>query len=91
MVAFIDYELGRLLTALEQRRLLERTIIVFTSDHGDFAAEHHLLYKTGSLVDAMVRIPLILSWPGRLPENRQGTGIGQSDRYHADVAPALRA
>jgi len=85
MVAFIDYELGRLLALLERRRLLERTIIVFTSDHGDFAAEHHLIYKTGSLLDSMVRVPLILSWPGTVPEGRREQALVSQ----VDIMPTL--
>ncbi len=85
MIAFIDYELGRLLSLLERRSLLERTIIVFTTDHGDFAAEHHLIYKTGSLVDSMVRVPLVLSWPGRLPEGRKEKALVSQ----VDIMPTL--
>jgi arylsulfatase A-like enzyme len=85
MVAFIDHELGRLLALLERRRLLERTILVFTTDHGDFAAEHHLLYKTGSLVDSMVHVPLILSWPGQVPEGRRETALVNQ----IDIMPTL--
>jgi arylsulfatase A-like enzyme len=85
MIAFIDYELGRLLAALERRSLLERTIVVFTTDHGDFAAEHHLIYKTGSLLDSMVRVPLVLSWPGKLPQGRSE----QSLVSQVDILPTL--
>ena len=57
-----------LFRSLERTGLDRNTILLVTSDHGDFAAEHHLIIKTGSLLDSMVRIPLVLSWPGRLPE-----------------------
>lgn len=69
--AFVDFELGRLLSTLDATRLREDTIVVFTSDNGDFAAEHHLIVKTGSMVDAMVRQPLVISWPGSLPSGRR--------------------
>ncbi|MDH4180058.1 MAG: sulfatase-like hydrolase/transferase, partial [Armatimonadota bacterium] len=85
MVAFIDHELGRLMALLERTGLLRNTILLFTSDHGDFAAEHHLIIKTGSLLDSMVRIPLVLSWPGRLPEGRRERALVS----HVDLMPTL--
>ena len=36
----IDDSLGRILEALETRRVLERTVVIFTSDHGFFYGEH---------------------------------------------------
>lgn len=79
MVGFIDYELGRLMALLEQKGLVENTIVLFTADHGDFAAEHHLIYKCGSLVDSMVRIPFLISWPGHLQQGREDALVNQID------------
>ena len=62
--AFLDFELGRILDTLEARGLRDNTIVVFASDNGDFAGEHHLMVKTGCLLDSMVRMPLVISWPG---------------------------
>jgi arylsulfatase A-like enzyme len=85
MVGFIDHELGRLMALLEQKGLIENTIILFSADHGDFAAEHHQIYKCGSLVDAMVRIPFFVSWPGHLQEgHREDALVSQ-----VDIMPTL--
>jgi arylsulfatase A-like enzyme len=41
------------------------TLIVYTSDHGDFACEHGILEKApGISSDAIGRVPMIWSWPG---------------------------
>jgi len=85
MAAFIDHELGRLVGLLERTGLAENTVVLFTSDHGDFAAEHHLIIKTGSLLDSMVRIPLVLSWPGRVPQGRREPALVS----HLDILPTL--
>ncbi len=61
--AFVDHEMGRLMDAIEAKGLRNDTLFIFTSDNGDFAGAHHLIVKTGSLVDSMVRMPLVLSWP----------------------------
>ncbi len=63
MTRFVDDGLGRVLDALDESGLREDTIVVFTSDHGDFAGEHGMLGKGGAFYDAMVRIPMFVSWP----------------------------
>jgi arylsulfatase A-like enzyme len=63
-VKFIDTCVGRILDALDARGLRENTIVVFTSDHGDFAGEHNMTCKGGVFYDCLTRVPLILSGPG---------------------------
>ena len=82
---FLDAELGRVLDALERKGLTDDTIVLFTSDNGDFATEHHLIAKTGSLVDAIVHMPLILSYPGRLPEGERNSSLVNQ----VDIMPTL--
>jgi arylsulfatase A-like enzyme len=67
MIRFIDDAVGRMLDALARRGLTNDTIVVFTSDHGDYAGEHRLTDKSSTFVDAMTRVPLIVAWPGHLP------------------------
>lgn len=69
MVRFVDDGVGRILDALERLGLREDTIVVFCSDHGDFAGEHGMTRKGGAFYDCLVRVPLVLSWPGRLPQD----------------------
>jgi arylsulfatase A-like enzyme len=85
MTIFIDDELGRLMNLLDRRGLTGNTIVLFTSDHGDFAAEHHLIIKTGSLLDSMVRIPLVVSWPGKIREGSRE----EAPVSHIDLMPTL--
>lgn len=68
MVRLVDDGLRRILAALESTRHARDTIVVFCSDHGDFAGEHGLTRKGGAFYDCLVRVPLLVSWPGRLPE-----------------------
>ncbi|MCC7372341.1 MAG: sulfatase-like hydrolase/transferase [Chloroflexi bacterium] len=68
MIRQIDDYVGRVLDTLAARGLDENTIIMFTSDHGDYAGEHRLLGKSSTFYDALTRVPMILSWPGHLPE-----------------------
>jgi arylsulfatase A-like enzyme len=75
MIRFLDDAVGRILDALERRGLAENTVVVFTSDHGDYAGEHRLTDKSSTFLDCMTRVPLLVSWPGRLSEGTVEPGV----------------
>ena len=65
-VAFMDAQVGKVLDALEDAGLTERTIVIFTSDHGFHLGEHDFWAKV-SLRDESAGVPLIVSVPGKQP------------------------
>ncbi len=66
----VDEQIGRILEALDLLEMRENTVIVFTSDHGDYLAEHRLMLKGIPAFEGAYRVPLILSGPG-IPTDRQ--------------------
>lgn len=62
-ISFVDAQVGRLLDALEEADLMERTIIVFWSDHGYFLGEKGLWYKRKAF-ERSARMPMIIAAPG---------------------------
>src|SRR5690606_15996480 len=64
MVSYVDAQVGRLLEALRAMDLDDSTTVVFTADHGDMLGERGLWYKWVHF-DPAVRIPLLISAPGR--------------------------
>jgi iduronate 2-sulfatase len=62
-VSFVDAQVGRLLDALEKNNLLDKTIVIFWSDHGYFLGEKGLWYKRKNF-ERSVRAPMIISGPG---------------------------
>ncbi|MDX1579287.1 MAG: sulfatase, partial [Gemmatimonadota bacterium] len=66
-IALIDEEIGRLLDALEARGTLDNTIVVITSDHGEHLGDHGLMDHGNSLYAQLLRVPLVLRYPGRVP------------------------
>ena len=70
-VTFIDEQIGRILSALEKRGILEETLIMFISDHGDMLGDHHLWRKTYAY-EGSARIPFLVRWPERLIAARRG-------------------
>jgi len=65
-ISQVDYNIGRILDALEATDQLSNTLVIFTSDHGDMLGDHNCLEK-GLPYDSCTRIPLILSYPGIIP------------------------
>jgi arylsulfatase A-like enzyme len=60
--------IGQLLTQLDQLGVLRNTIVVITSDHGEGLGDHGLIYHGAALYRELVRVPLIISYPGHVPE-----------------------
>ena len=63
-LATIDAEIGALLTMLRQRNLLDNTLVVITSDHGENIGDHNLMSHAYSLHDTLIRVPLLIRYPG---------------------------
>ena len=65
-ISFTDHHIGRLLDALGERGMLERTIVIFTSDHGEEFGEHGGEFHYTSYEEVM-RVPLVFAGPGIVP------------------------
>lgn len=59
----VDGEIGIVLDALRKNGLDRRTVVIFTSDHGDLDAAHRLEHKSIPYEEA-ARVPFIVAWPG---------------------------
>lgn len=70
MVAFIDEGISQILDALDRLKLRDDTVVVFCSDHGDFAGEHMMMAKGGAFYDCLTRVPLIVSYPPVTPSHQ---------------------
>jgi hypothetical protein len=64
-VTFADRHLGRLMDAIDEFDLRERTVLIVSSDHGEAFGEHGLFFHNKSLYEVMVKVPLLVQLPER--------------------------
>lgn len=62
----IDHGIGRILDTLKRKGLYEDTIILFSSDHGDYLGYHHMALKGGRMYEPLARIPLLIKTPEKM-------------------------
>ena len=89
MIAAMDAQIGRVLKALDDNRLTNNTIVIFTSDNGGerFAATWPFTGRKQELLEGGLRIPSIISWPARLPKGKTSEQVSIS----MDWVPTLLA
>ncbi|MCR9230911.1 MAG: sulfatase-like hydrolase/transferase [bacterium] len=75
MIAQIDDQFARILSALESTGQRDNTVIIFTSDHGETLGDHGLVQKGCRFYEGLIRVPLIFSWPGHFVANQRATGL----------------
>jgi arylsulfatase A-like enzyme len=87
MVAQLDHNIGRVLDTLVERGLADDTLVIVTTDHGEFMGEHQMIFKGPFGYDSLLRVPLLMRGPsvpaGHVVDDPVGT---------IDIAPtALQA
>jgi choline-sulfatase len=86
----LDAMIGEVLDALKRNGLADNTLIVYSTDHGDQIGERGLWWKH-TFYEESVRVPLILSWPGNLPQGERRRQIVNLVDLTATMLDALGA
>jgi arylsulfatase A-like enzyme len=84
-IAMTDSLLGELIDELRRAGVLDETLVVVTSDHGENLGDHGMIDHMLSLYDATVRVPLILRYPPRVPPGQLVEELASL----VDVAPTV--
>lgn len=74
-ISLMDSEFGRILAVLDQLRLTDNTLVIYTTDHGDMCGGHGMMDKHFVMYDDVTHVPLILRWPARLPAGQMYEGF----------------
>ncbi|MBW9064063.1 choline-sulfatase [Rhizobium herbae] len=81
-ISYLDEKVGELLDTLTRTRMLDDTLILFCSDHGDMLGERGLWFKM-SFFEGSARVPLMIAGPGVTP------GLHLAPVSNLDVTPTL--
>lgn len=89
MIGALDFQVGRVLRELDERGIAQDTIVVFTSDNGGerYADTWPFSGRKTELLEGGLRIPAIISWPGRIPAGR----VSEQVTANMDWLPTLLA
>ncbi len=86
-ISQIDYQIGRMIDVLKRKGIYDNTMIVFTSDHGEFMGFHHMILKNNYYYDPVIRVPLIIKFP-----HQQYAGTVRDTLVNnVDLAPTMLA
>ena len=80
---------GRLINKLKQNGILDNTIIIFSSDHGDFMGEHRMVRKGIFHYDALLHVPMIWYAPGLIKKRFRVKNLAQSVDFFPTLANFL--
>ena len=89
LVTQIDYNMGRVFAALQEMDMFRDTLIVYTSDHGEFLGDHHCGNKIW-FHEPSSRVPFVMRLPKNWDNRRHGTVV-DALATHADILPTLVA
>ena len=67
-VKYTDDLIGQLLHGLDASGVLKNTVVIITSDHGEALGDHGLSFHGAALYWELVHVPLVMTWPGHLPQ-----------------------
>ncbi|MFP4501660.1 MAG: sulfatase [Candidatus Hydrogenedentota bacterium] len=84
-ISQIDEQVGRMVARLKAQGLYDNTLIIVTSDHGEYLGFHHMLLKGNHMYDPLAKVPLIVKYPG---SSRAGTATNALIN-NVDVAPTI--
>jgi arylsulfatase A-like enzyme len=88
LVTEVDHQVGEILKALDETGQTNETIVIYTSDHGDFAGNHGMVEKAAAgqnVYEDILNIPLIIRYPGN---KKNGKHIGELVSL-VDIYPTL--
>jgi len=84
-LVYLDEQIGALFEELKKRGLLDNTLVILTSDHGEEFGEHGVRGHAVSLYQPSVHVPLVFWFPGRVPAGRRISGPASIEDIPATI------
>jgi arylsulfatase A-like enzyme len=84
-ITFTDRQVGKILAALKTYNILDKTLLILTSDHGESFDHGYYYQHAAKLYDSLVHIPLIMRYPPRIPGGVRNDALIES----IDLCPTI--
>lgn len=84
-VQYVDQQIGKLVSFLESKGILDNTLLIITSDHGESLTEHDIFFDHHGLYEVTTHVPLIFHYPYYFSQPKRVQGYVQ----HVDLLPTL--
>ncbi len=85
LVSHVDDQVGRILAYLEEAGLMDNTLVIFTSDHGEYLGDHGLVQKGPPGLESCAHVPLLWTYPNKIPGGQRVSALIES----VDIAPTI--
>jgi len=84
-IAYMDAAIQNILNALDAQGILDDTIVIINSDHGETLYDHECWFDHHGIYDVTLHVPLIIRYPSRVPAGQRVAGYNQ----HKDLLPTI--
>lgn len=84
-VSQVDECVGTIVQSLKNNKIFDNTIIVFTSDHGEYLGDHGRIQKGMPGHDCIIKVPCIISYPNKIKDNKVIENLVEA----VDIVPTL--
>jgi arylsulfatase A-like enzyme len=82
---YLDYRIGEVYEFLKEKNLLDNTLLIISSDHGESIGEHNLMDHQYCLYDTLLKVPLIIRFPGVFEGRKRISNVVQT----TDIFPTI--
>ena len=84
-IAYLDWRMGRLFKFMRDKKLMDDTVVIITSDHGENMGENGYLWHAFCLLDSLIKVPLLIRYPDWFEMDKWNENIVQT----VDIVPTL--
>lgn len=85
LVSHVDDCVGKILKTLDEEGLTEDTLVIFTSDHGEYLGDHGRIQKGMPGHDCIINVPFIISYPGKIKQGQIFSQLAEA----VDIVPTI--
>jgi arylsulfatase A-like enzyme len=84
-IAYTDWRLGRLFKFIQSQKIMDDTVVIITSDHGENMGENGYFWHAFCLLDSLIKVPLLIRYPDWFTMDKWNENIVQT----VDIVPTL--